>query len=168
MKAIDLIRWAMRMTDEGLADLVKDMRGTPLTRPVERDGVRSGNHPIWVLGHLAYIEGMVTSCVTGEANPVEDWAPLFGTGTQPLDDAGAYPPFDDLLAKLRELRAANMRLLESNGDEGLDAPPKRIPPGFEGVMETIGRTFTLLTLHQMVHYGQIADARRAAGLRPPI
>jgi ABC-type oligopeptide transport system ATPase subunit len=31
---------------------------------------------------------------------------------------------------------------------------------------TTGRTLLLIALHQMVHYGQIADARRAAGRKP--
>lgn len=33
-------------------------------------------------------------------------------------------------------------------------------------MKTFGHTFLLITLHQMVHYGQIADARRVAGRKP--
>jgi len=42
-----------------------------------------------------------------------------------------------------------------------------VSPGFEEVMKTVGQTFLLVALHNMVHYGQIADARRAAG-RPPL
>ena len=37
---------------------------------------------------------------------------------------------------------------------------RNIPPGFEDAMKTAGHTFLLVTLHQMVHYGQIADARQ--------
>jgi hypothetical protein len=33
-------------------------------------------------------------------------------------------------------------------------------------MKTVAHAYLLITLHQMVHYGQVADARRAAGLRP--
>lgn len=166
MKAIELIRWAMRMTDEGVANLAKDMREAPLTRPVVRDGAASGNHPLWLLGHMAFIEGSVASTILGEPNPVEHWAPLFAPGTQPSDDAGVYPSFDEVLMKLRDLRAANLRLLDTSGEEGLDRAPKSIPQGFEDAMSTVGRTFLLVTLHQMVHYGQIADARRAAGRKP--
>ena len=46
--------------------------------------------------------------------------------------------------------------------------PKKVPPGFEELMTTFGQTLLLLTLHNMVHYGQIADARRVAGLKPLI
>ena len=50
--------------------------------------------------------------------------------------------------------------------KGLDATPEFIPPGFEDAMKTTGRALLLIALHQMVHYGQLADARRAAGLPP--
>jgi hypothetical protein len=33
-------------------------------------------------------------------------------------------------------------------------------------MSTIGRALLVIALHQMVHYGEIADARRAAGRKP--
>ena len=42
MKAIDLIRWAMQMTDEGVRNLVADMRDAPMTRPT----ACGGNHPM--------------------------------------------------------------------------------------------------------------------------
>lgn len=167
MKAIDLIRWALQASDEGVNALVQDMREAPLTRPIVGSGHPSGNHPLWNLGHMAYIEGNITSCITGDANPFEHWAHLFAPGTQPSDDAGLYPGFDEVLAKLRSLRASNLKLLDAIGEDGLDRTPRRIPPGFETAMQTIGRAFLLMPLHQMVHYGQITVARRAAG-RPPL
>jgi hypothetical protein len=167
MKAIDLIRWAMRLTDEGIAAMSEDMRDAPLTRPVSRDGVASGNHPLWILGHLAYMEGRVREILFGEANPVAHWGPLFAAGSQPGDDPGVYPTFDEALGTLRALRAANLRMLEEIGEAGLDRVPRKVPAGFEDVMTTFGHTLLLITLHQMVHYGQMADARRAAG-RPPL
>jgi hypothetical protein len=162
MKAIELIRWAMRMTDEGVARLVEDMRDVPLTQPTSR----GGNHPLWTMGHLAWIEGNLRRIVRGDPSPVEHWTPLFRTGTQPLTDAKAYPPFDEVLHTFRELRKQNLKMLEEVGDAGLDRPPAWVPPGFEDAMKTVGQTFLLVTLHQMVHYGQIAVARRAAGREP--
>lgn len=52
-------------------------------------------------------------------------------------------------------------------DAGLDRPPVWVPDGFEDFMRTVGQTPMLLALHQMVHYGQIADARRVDG-RPSL
>jgi hypothetical protein len=33
-------------------------------------------------------------------------------------------------------------------------------------MATFGSSLLLIALHQMVHYGQIADSRRVAGRKP--
>ena len=162
MKAIDLIRWAMQLTDEGVRRLVEDMRDAPLTQPTSR----GGNHPMWVMGHLAYLEGGLRQVLLGEPNPVEHWAKLFASGTRPATDATAYPPFDEVLQTYRRLRAGTLKLLDDVGEAGLDRVPKAIPPGFEDGMKTFGHTFLLIALHQMVHYGQIADARRVAGHAP--
>jgi DinB superfamily len=162
MKAIDLIRWALQLTDESTARLVSDMRDEALTQPTSR----GGNHPLWVLGHLAVIEGMIPHTVFGEPNPVQHWWPLFGTGSQPTTDASAYPSFDEVLKTYRDLRAKNLARLEEIGEAGLEQAPKVIPPGFEEQMKTIGRTLHLIALHQMFHLGQVADARRAAGKEP--
>jgi hypothetical protein len=162
MNRVDLIRWAMQMTGQGTAGLVKDLRDAPLTQPTSR----GGNHPVWVLGHLAFIEGGLRKILFGEPNPVAHWAPLFAPGTQPKADAAAYPPFDDVLRTYRELRANNLKLLDEIGEAGLDRVPKDVPAGFEDAMTTFGQTFLLIALHNMVHYGQITDARRVAGLKP--
>jgi hypothetical protein len=162
MKAIELIRWAMQMTEQGTTALVADMRDAALTQPTSR----GGNHPLWILGHLAYLEGAIPTVLLGEPNPAERWAPLFASGTQPKTDASAYPSFDEVLKTYRDMRARNLKLLDELGEAALDRIPKQIPPGFEDAMKTFGHTFLLIALHNMVHYGQIADARRVAGHKP--
>ncbi len=162
MKSLDLIRWALSFSEQGTNRIVEDMKNAPLTQPTSR----GGNHPLWNIGHLAYIEGSLHHIVTGEPNPVEKWAPLFATGTQPKTEASAYPPFEEILRTYRDLRAENLRMLDQLGEAGLDRAPKFIPPGFEEAMKTNGRALLVLTLHNMVHYGEIANCRRAAGLKP--
>jgi hypothetical protein len=162
MKALDLIHWALEFTEAGLTKLVSDMRDRPLTQPTSA----GGNHPIWILGHLAYVEGAVANIVFGVPNPVEHWAPLFGTGSQPTTNAGDYPSFDELLTTFRELRAKNLKRLADVGEAGLDAVPKNVPDIFKDVMTSVGKTYLLLALHQNVHYGEVCDARRVAGLKP--
>jgi hypothetical protein len=164
MKAIDLIRGAMCMADRTTGRLADDLRDAPLTRPT----ARGGNHPLWLLGHLAVVEGAIPQVVFGEANPVGHWEPLFGQGTTPSDDAAAYPPYDEVLGTYRELRAKNLARLEEIGEAGLDAAPRAVPPGFEDEMRTVGQTYLTIAMHQMIHYGQLADARRAAGRQPLI
>jgi hypothetical protein len=162
MKALDLIRWALESTEEGFTRLVSDMRDRPMTQPTSA----GGNHPIWVLGHLAYVEGAVANIVFGVPNPVEHWKPLFDTGSQPTTNAADYPSFDELLTTFRELRAKNLKRLADVGEAGLDAVPKNVPDIFKDVMTSVGKTYLLIALHQNVHYGEVCDARRVAGIKP--
>ena len=162
MKAIDVIRNALETSDRAVLQLVEDMKDAPVTQPTPR----GGNHPLWVLGHITFVEGNLPRILFGEPNPVARWAPLFAPGTEPRADAAAYPPFEELLRTYRDLRARNLQALERIGDEGLDRPPKSPPPGMQQVMRTVGETFLLIALHQMGHRGQVADARRAYGREP--
>jgi hypothetical protein len=139
------------------------MRDAALTQPTDR----GGNHTLWALGHMAWVEAAVRHIVSGEAHTLEHWSPLFGTGTQPTTDARKYPSFDEVLAAYRDGRARTLTLLDEIGDAGLDRPTKNPPPReFEDAMKTCGQALLLITLHQMVHYGQITDARRVAGRKP--
>jgi DinB superfamily len=162
MKEIDLIRWALRKTDEWTVGAAEDMRDAPLTQPTSR----GGNHPLWILGHLALVEGAVRQLHFGEPNPVEPWRPLFGQGTRPTTDAAAYPPFDEVLATYRDLRAKNLARLDEIGEAGLDQAPAAVPPGFEGQSLTRGQALLVIALHQTSHLGQLSVARRAAGREP--
>jgi hypothetical protein len=97
---------------------------------------------------------------------VTHWKSLFAAGTQPMTDASAYPSFDEVMSKYRELRAYNLKLLEQIGEDDLDRKPKNVPPGFENMMTSFGQTLLLITLHNMFHSGQLADVRRVAGFKP--
>jgi hypothetical protein len=166
MTASQLIRQTLAVADGGFDRILADMGDAPLTRPTSA----GGNHPLWIVGHLAIMEGMLPGIILGPEggeNPVADWQSLFGTGTTPVADASKYPPFEQVVARYRELRARSRRLLEGLDDARMDDKPKAVPPGFEEVMTTVASTFMLVALHTMVHYGQIADARRVAG-RPPL
>src|SRR5262249_51293867 len=85
MKAIDTIRWALQKTDAWPTGAAEDLRDPPLVQPTPR----GGNHPLWVIGHLAVVEGSVPQILFGEPNPVEHWRPLFGQGSTPTTDAAA-------------------------------------------------------------------------------
>jgi hypothetical protein len=160
--AIDTIRNAMQFADRGTLQLIEDMQDAPLTQPTPR----GGNHPLWVLGHIAFIEGNIPHVLFGEPNPVAHWAPLFAPGTEPSPDARGYPPFEEVLRTYRDLRARNLQILEQLGEAGLDRPTKSPPRGLEEVFPTAGQAFLVVAMHQMSHRGQVADARRAAGRKP--
>jgi hypothetical protein len=162
MKAIDMIRWALEKTDGWMAGTAGELRDSPLVQPTSR----GGNHPLWTVGHIAVVEGDVRHILFGEPNPVEHWKPLFGQGSKPTADAVAYPPYDEILATYRDLRAKNLTRLEEIGEAGLDRAPAAIPPGFENEMSTMGHTLLVIALHQMSHVGQLTVARRASGKEP--
>jgi hypothetical protein len=164
MTRIELIRWTLQMTEQVTAQRVEDLRDAPLT-PSGGKGA-AGNHPVWILGHLCVIEGGIPRIFFGEKSPVEHWEPLFAAGTECKADASAYPSFDEVLRTFRDLRRRTLKLLDEIGEDGLDRAPKQVPPGFEKVMTTFGQTLLLMALHNMVHYGQITDARRVAGFKP--
>lgn len=166
MQAIDLLRWALESTEQGFLALVEDLRSTPMT-PSTPGAVRGdGNHAVWTLGHLCVIEGEVRHILLNEPNPVEHWKPLFDAGTKPASDASLYPSFDRLLQTFRELRSYTLTLLDGLDTATLDEAPAKVPPGFEEAMQTVGQTLLLLPLHQMVHYGELADVRRVVGIPP--
>ena len=83
MKAIDTVRWVMRKADEWVSSGAGELRDAALVQPTPR----GGNHPLWIVGHLALVEGMVPEVLFGEPNPVEHWKPLFDRGTTPTTDA---------------------------------------------------------------------------------
>jgi hypothetical protein len=161
MKASDPIRYALKMTDGAVERFAGDMRNAPMT-----ESTPGGNHVLWNLGHITVIEGGLRSILVGEKNPVEHWWPLFGTGSTVSNDPAKYPSFDEVFSKFREFRAANLKLLDEIGEEGLDRKPVAVPPGFENSMTSFGQTMTLIALHTMMHLGEIIDARRVAGRKP--
>ena len=52
MKAIELIRWAMQLTDGLTARLVADLRSAPMTPATPGAKGGDGNHSVWTLGQL--------------------------------------------------------------------------------------------------------------------
>lgn len=154
MKAIDVVRSALQTGDRLAGTMLEDMRDEPLTQPT----ARGGNHPLWVVGHLAHTEGVLHHLLSGEPNPAEHWSDLFAGGSEPSADASRYPAFDEVLATYRRLRAANMKRLDGMDDAALG--------GAERTFGTIGQAYTSIAMHQMLHLGEVADARRAAGRRP--
>ncbi len=158
MKAVDVMKAAWDVSHAMVLPLIEDMKDHAMTAPTPN----GGNHPMWVLGHLAFDEGAIRYMMLDEPNAVEAWKPLFSAGTQPVADASHYPPFDEVLAKYKELSAANRAFLESLSDEDLDKPSANAPEGYEDFFGTYGKCLMIVALDHMHHRGQLADARRAA------
>jgi hypothetical protein len=160
MKTVDAIRLALNLGD-GDIRFIEEMRDAPLTRPMP-----GGNHPLWLLGHLALAEGRLHQIWLGEPNPLAHWKPLFDWGTEPSDDLSIYPPFDELLTTYRRLRKRTLQLLDGLSDEDFDQLSKSPPPGLEDWFGTVGQTILTIASHQSFHGGQASVARRAGGKQP--
>lgn len=161
MQSIDLIRDDLAKGPERVLARVEDMRGHCLVPPTPRGGA----HTLWVLGHLAFIEGLVVhQFALGGANPRADWKEAFD-GEEVPADAGAFPPFDDVLRECRAARRETLAILDSLSEEDLDRPAAKAPEGFEDMFGTLRHCFRFASDHWHMHRGQLADARRAAGIR---
>lgn len=141
MQSIELIRDNLKKSSDRVLARVEEMREHCTVFPTPK----GGGHTLWVLGHLAYIESLVVrGFMLGEPNPLTDWEELFD-GADVSGDITRYPPFDQVLAKCREVRAST-------------------PAGFEDTFGTYRLCLQYAADHWYMHRGQLADARRAAGL----
>ena len=160
MESIDLIRDNLKKSRERVLGHVEDMREHCVVFP----SPRGGGHTLWVLGHLAYIEDLVVrKFMLGDENPLADWEEIFD-GADTTGDKDLYPPFDRVLAQCREVRESNLTLLASLSETDLDKASAFIPMGFEDTFGTYRLCLQYAADHWYMHRGQLADARRAAGV----
>jgi hypothetical protein len=159
MQTKDAIKFALTASNRAVLSAIDEMSDAPMTFPTPNGGC----HPLWVLGHLTLVEGMIPEVLFGDQNPAAEWQEYFGEKSQPVGDASAYPPFAEVRERYFQLRERNLRLLDSLSEEDLDKPTKTPPKGREQEFATYGRSFLVLALHQMIHRSHVTDARRAAG-----
>ena len=160
MQSIDLICENLKKSRDHTLAHIEDMKEHCVVFPTPR----GGGHTLWVLGHLAYIESLVIRrFMLGQDNPLADWEDIFD-GPDTSGDKGRYPPFDRVLAQCREVRESTIALLESFSEGDLDTASAIIPKGFEDTFGTYRMCLQYVADHWYMHRGQLADARRAAGL----
>jgi hypothetical protein len=158
MQSKDLVLDNLKKSAERVLAHVEDMRELALVFPA-REG---GCHTLWVLGHLAYIEGLVIyGFMLGGQNPLAGWEQIFD-GPDPSSDANDYPQFDEVLAKCRDIRRSTVALLEKLSEDDLDRTSARAPKGWEETFGTYRLCLQYVADHWYMHRGQLADARRAA------
>ena len=160
----DAIRYSLTLADQATMRSLATIEDAPLTFPTENGGC----HPLWVIGHLAFIEGLTHEMLGGGGNPVAHWAAIFGQDTVPSADAAEYPALAKVRDQYVELRKRNLQLLESMSEADLDKPTPWQPTGLEQYFATFGKALLTVAMHQMGHRGQITDAFRAAGRAAPV
>ena len=160
MESLDLIRDNLKKSRDRALAHIEDMREHCVVFPTPK----GGGHTLWVLGHLAYIESLVIrGFMLGRENPLAAWEEIFD-GPDVSGDLGRYPPFDRVLAQCREVRESTLALLDSLSEGDLDRVSRTVPKGFEDTFGTYRLCLQYVADHWYMHRGQLADARRAAGL----
>lgn len=159
MTTKDAIRFALGLADGAFLPAIDAIADAPLTYPTGNGGC----HPLWVMGHLAVVEGMVTAMLTEGGNPVEQWEPLFAQESVALADASRYPTFAEVRDRFVGLRRDNLQRLDGMTDADLDRATPWQPQGLEAHFATVGTALLTVALHQTMHRGQVTDAIRAAG-----
>jgi hypothetical protein len=161
MQSIDLIRDNLKKSRDRVLTRVEDMREHCMVFPTPRGGA----HTLWVLGHLAYIEALVVrGFMLGDVNPLAEWQEIFD-GADVSGEISKYPPFDEVLARCRQMRDSTVALVDSLSEEALDEASRNAPEGFEDVFGTYRLCLQHVADHWYMHRGHLADARRAAGLK---
>lgn len=160
MQSIDLIRENLDRGAERVLARIDDMRKHCLVFPTPA----GGGHTLWVLGHLAFIEALVVrGFMLGEPNPLADWEDMFD-GADVAAVAEAFPPFDDVLAECRAMRAGTVEVVGTLDEADLDRKSANVPQGHEENFGTYRLCLQYVADHWYMHRGQLADARRTAGV----
>lgn len=123
------------------------------------------NHPAWTIGHLVFIAQAIGEVAGIQPWLDEEWVRLFGPGSTPTSDSGAYPAKVDLLAALDDAEKRLSGAIQSLSDAALE---KAFPdPAYADVFPTVRHALMqVLVGHTSFHVGQIAVWRRAMSLPP--
>lgn len=159
MQTKEVLQFALIASDDAVMTEIDKMKDDLTQFPTPKGGC----HPLWVMGHLTLVEGMIPAVLFGEENPVAGWHALFGEDSESVSDINQYPRFSEIRTKYNELRAKNVALLASLSEMDLDKPTMAPPKGREREFATFGSSFLALALHQAMHRSHVTDALRAAG-----
>lgn len=161
MNALEPIEAALRLSHGWTLEVASELSSSPMA-PAEP----AGNHPLWVVGHLACSRAGLLAMIDGRPSSLAGWDRLFAGGTTPSEDASRYPAYAEVLAAFEGLQPRTLELLASCGEAGLDRAPAAVPAELRDDPDfaSVGRLFTFLALHEMSHRGELAAARRAARL----
>ncbi len=161
MNTIDFIKSSIATSRNMTLGLIMDLKDEPLAQPT----VNGGNHALWLLGHIAHSESsLLNGMIQGkETCTLEHLKENFAFQTQPSTDASIYPTFDSLLEDYESAHAETLAYLDTLSEADLDQPAPGCPEEWKDFFGTIGQCFTMISIHPTMHYGQLADVRKALG-----
>lgn len=122
------------------------------------------NHALWFAGHMAQTDNFFISVLdASKAKNSPEFATLFGMGSKPSPNPSDYPSPEEVLAVMRERRAALLSILDSLSEEDLG---EKMPKGTPEFLPDKGSVFETSIWHEGMHSGQLSVARRALGHQP--
>lgn len=153
-QAIERMVWARSLTS-GLLDGLSDEQLT------SRAG-GAGNHALWIMGHIAVSDDMLISMVAGEPGVLpESYGKLFGPGSEPSEDASAYPSRGELLDAMDKSRQRAIAWTESLDESSARQPTPKQLQQLAPDMITLPIS---LAMHEFVHTGQLTAVRASLGI----
>jgi uncharacterized damage-inducible protein DinB len=157
---LDMGLMALEQSRTYLLKCLEDISDTDL---LHRAG-GTGNHALWVMGHIAWSEDFFLQQIAKEPGVVpEDWNEKFGMGSTPTENPDDYPARFELEEMLEKTRAALVEWCKKQTDEQLATA---LPDEWKGFARNYGMLMTSLAWHEGIHTGQVLEARRSAGIKP--
>jgi uncharacterized damage-inducible protein DinB len=128
--------------------------------------VPNANHALWVLGHLACSDDFFATHLGGRESVIDEkWPELFGMGSKPIDDPGAYPSLEEVLAALERARQTMLETFQAMGEQKLMSPT---PDDWQAFAPTYAVVMGSVAFHEGFHAGQVSAIRRSLGLGPAL
>lgn len=164
MNTLEFITMSMTASREMSLMLINDLRDEPVAQPT-RNG---GNHAIWILGHLAYMESvMIHQMIQGKGScTLARYKELFDADGDPSTNPDHYPTIDELISSYDQARAETQSYLESCTPESIESPALGCPEAWQPHFGTIAQCLDFIAHHPSLHFGQLADIRRSLGRKP--
>ncbi len=125
-----------------------------------------GNHALWFVGHMGTTDNFMLSLVRPDlCEDNQEYAALFGLGSQPSADIDDYPPVERVLAFMADRRQKLLQALEEMEQPQLTAST---PEGAPEFMPDHASVFETAVWHEGVHSGQLSLLRRSLGFAPTV
>ncbi len=152
--AVDRLTWSRGL----ITMLLKDLTDAQLLH--QAGG--SGNHALWIMGHLAVSEEQIRCTFTAQQPQIPGgFLELFGAQTTPESDASRYPARSELLNAMEASRTRTIAWLKAMTPETARIPS---PEDFRMFApDAITAAFGMMG-HEMIHAGQILTIRADLGI----
>lgn len=120
------------------------------------------NHYAWQLGHLIGSMNQMCEMVEPGVLPAlpEGFSESYTKETAANDDAAAFLSKQEYLNLLNAQRAGVRKLIDELDEARLDEPS---PESMRELMPTLGDILHLVSIHEIMHSGQLSVVRRKQG-----